>query len=461
MRTVEDLLRAAVRETAQEIAPEMLPPAPPPPGPARVRWTWRTGRRPRWRRLAPLAAAMAVVAAIAASLTLAQLGPSRHDGTGTRAAGSIPPYYVALVFSHTCCGGPKLVAPQTIAEVKSTTTGAVLAVIQAPRSYGTFTAVSGAADDRTFVLAAQPLHTVKAAHLVRAPTPLKVPPPVPAPPTVKLGESSSASASSRRTTGGDPDLPATRFFLLRIDARGGTVTARLTALPIGEPTGTTVDEIALSPDGSALAMVTVPPGAWNARNVLQVFSTATGAVSSWTPAGLATGESLGPVTAENPGSLSWSADGRTLVLLGYQGYVRLLDTTAPDRSRVVHLSGRVGGASGASWLQAVITPDGQTLLAVGSAYWDHSSSSGTQVIAAFSARTGTPERLLDHGGKEQLNSPGAVQWASASGQLVIVANARRGPAVPGGFFNVSTLGVLNEGHYARLSWSAETLAAAW
>jgi hypothetical protein len=249
--------------------------------------------------------------------------------------------------------------------------------------------------------------------------------------------------------------------VLRIGSRGGTVTARLTALPISEPTGTTVEQIALSPDGSALAMVTVPWGAWNARNVLQVFSTATGSVITWTPAGLGTGESLGPVTAETPGSLSWSADGRTLVLLGYQGYVRLLDTAAPGHSRVVHLGGRVGEASGTDWLQAVITPDGRTLLAVGSAYWDHASSSGTQVVAAFSARTGAPERLLDQGGREQLNNPEAVLWASPSGQLVIVGNARLGPAVPGGSFNVTTLGVLDGGHYTSLPWSAETLAAAW
>ena len=77
------------------------------------------------------------------------------------------------------------------AELRSTQTGAVLARITPPKPYASFTGVTCAADDRTFVLAAQ------------GPQPSVVPP-----------------------------FPSQRFFLLRIDpaARAGA-RMTLTALP--------------------------------------------------------------------------------------------------------------------------------------------------------------------------------------------------------------------------------------
>ena len=80
------------------------------------------------------------------------------------------------------------------AELRSTRTGAVLARITPPRPYPSFTGVTGAADDRTFVLSAQ------------GPQPSVVPP-----------------------------FPSQRFFLLRIDpaARAGA-RMTLTALPAGD-----------------------------------------------------------------------------------------------------------------------------------------------------------------------------------------------------------------------------------
>jgi hypothetical protein len=79
--------------------------------------------------------------------------------------------------------------------VRVTATGAALATITVPRPYGTFIGVTAAADNRTFVLAAQEL----------ARLPLRTP-------------------------------PATRFFLLRIDpaSRVPASRAQLTPLPIPE-----------------------------------------------------------------------------------------------------------------------------------------------------------------------------------------------------------------------------------
>ena len=122
----------------------------------------------------------------------------RFGAAGQETAGeAAPEFYVALEFigDGRCCRPGLLSAPLTEAVVRVTDTGTALATITAPRPYGTFIGVSAAADNRTFALAAQ--------KLARLPL----------------------------TT-----LPATRFFLLRIDPASRTPDgrARLTPLPIPE-----------------------------------------------------------------------------------------------------------------------------------------------------------------------------------------------------------------------------------
>jgi hypothetical protein len=82
-------------------------------------------------------------------------GPAERE-TATAAA---PEFYVALelVGDGQCCRPGLLYAPLTEAVVRVTATGAALATITVPRPYGTFTGVTAAADNRTFVLAAQEL----------------------------------------------------------------------------------------------------------------------------------------------------------------------------------------------------------------------------------------------------------------------------------------------------------------
>ena len=72
-------------------------------------------------------------------------GPA-GPASGTSALRSVPPYYIALA------GQPD--TPEH-AVIRASATGAVLATVKPPRPYRSFTFVSGAADDRTFVLAAQ------------------------------------------------------------------------------------------------------------------------------------------------------------------------------------------------------------------------------------------------------------------------------------------------------------------
>ena len=79
---------------------------------------------------------------------------------GQETAGEAAPgFYVALelVGDGQCCRPGLPYAPLTQAVVRATASGAALATITAPHPYGTFTGVTAAADNRTFVLAAQEL----------------------------------------------------------------------------------------------------------------------------------------------------------------------------------------------------------------------------------------------------------------------------------------------------------------
>ena len=109
--------------------------------------------RAGWHRLAPLAAAAAVTAVVAASLAISTAFHGGHRaarGPASPFAG-VPPYYIVLT-------GKKPQSPPSSpaairAEVRATATGAVAGPVTPPPPYGTFSAAA-AGDGRTFVLAA-------------------------------------------------------------------------------------------------------------------------------------------------------------------------------------------------------------------------------------------------------------------------------------------------------------------
>src|SRR5580693_4795902 len=279
MTALEDKLRAAIHATASQL------PADPPP----LRLSPRSSEKPSARRhwiawTAPLASGALVVAVIAGSLALTSGGkpPQAGPKQASISQASVPPYYVALVTGR---GEPdEDDSPGTAAQVRATLTGAVLATIAVPKPYVTFSAVKGAADDRTFVLAAQ-----GTTH-----------------PALTQQELSREYPQGY--------VPPTRFYVLRIDPASATPSGRvsLQALPAGlVPAKTQLDDMALSPDGTLLAadiggFLLGPVGSH-----LYVFNLATGTKRSWSyricsrclPAGGGLG--FGGVNVD---ALSWTAD---------------------------------------------------------------------------------------------------------------------------------------------------------
>jgi hypothetical protein len=281
--SVEDRLRTATRARAalvRDIPPLELPAA-------------RAVRLPRtplargwiaW--LAPVTAAAVVVALAVTVVSLRELrnepsvspAASGQPGTGATSAAAVPTYYAALDDpSGTAFNGQRTTHPVDVV-VGDTRTGERIATVTPPKGQ-TFAGLTAAAGDRTFVLATESL-------------------PVP------LGYYSTAPVA---------------WYLLRI-APGSSRAATLTKLSIpGQPAGTQVDGIALSPNGSELAVM-YQRDVWSGKTgplTLSVYSVSAGkALRTWTqptkgfPAGY--GWYYGRYSNS---SITWLADGHTLAFV--------------------------------------------------------------------------------------------------------------------------------------------------
>ena len=443
MNTLEDRIRDAATRTAEEIAPGSIPAL-------SLRGRGRPGRRiraglvigkgrrdVRWPRvLIPVAAAASVIAVVAASLAVtsglsdghgaasrAQAGHSGSRGASQilsaadRAAlGSVPGFYVAMT--------PGAMGRNNRAQVRATATGAVLATVTAPAPYNTFSWVSAAADDRTFVLAAQEW------------TP--------------IAPGNAGAPAAKR----DDDTP-TKFFVLHVSANGRA--DRLSALPIPvQPGSVWVDGIAVSPDGSKLAVVVNSNSATDpdVNPSIAVYTMATGAKKQWVWRG------DGWIGNNKPmGSpLSWMSGGRMLAFqIGPANgvtEVRLLDTDAPDglihsRLAVEWARGDVTGADGAlitggsntqpanslMGFNTLITPDGSKIVC---------TTRGATVTGVTEFGTNTA-RAVSHSYPQAMD----VLWTNASGSTLIVSNA-------------SAVGVLAGGHFTPLPKSSGVdVMSAW
>jgi hypothetical protein len=421
MTPLQDKLRAALRETADEIPPE--------PPPLRLNPTRRTqnGMGLAWRAwAAPLAAAALVAAVVAASVTLAHDAPKPQPSSSPNADAGPPPYYVALTTQKPNSDIYDLGA--TAAEIRSTRTGAVLAKVIPPRPYVSFTGVTGAADDRTFVLSAEGAN--------------------------ELPSNMSALQYSKEYPNGY--YPAQRFFLLRIDP-GAPPGARmsLTALPARyTPANAAIHDMALSPDGTTLA---ADVGGELFNDSLYTFNLAAGTERSWNsrscPRCFPSSGGLG-YGGVNVDALSWTGDSHHVAFV-WGGTVRLLDTRAPgsdlvtDSKPVAHWS--PSKTVMGMWRGAIITPDGRTVLGIEELGGPDPNRGIPEHLVRFSTATGRQTAVVNTLNALNLNGYEQVLYTNASGSVLVVTYLRPG-------LNAT---ILHDGHATPIPWSPYIGVAAW
>jgi hypothetical protein len=231
------------------------------------------GRTLRWG--APLAAAAVIVAVTVVLVMVKNIpdGQVAPRSTATMTTDGVPRYYAALVQ-----GSGTVTTPNRV-QIRETLTGKLIGTAKPPGTT-TFEGITGAADDLTWVVDAEtrPIAGTKG----------------------PLGQ----------------ELRAHNWYRLRLSP-GAARPVSLTPLPI-PLTGDSVDAIALSPDGSRLAIVTQPPGQGASslgQLTLRVYSMANGTVlRSW--GARSTPESQlvmsGPGALAGNQVLAWTDDGSAL-----------------------------------------------------------------------------------------------------------------------------------------------------
>jgi hypothetical protein len=261
MSQIEDLLRAATRETAAEITPDSVPRLD-------VATLPLPRRRPFWRfsgPFAPLLAAAAVVLVVVLSLVLTSVIAVTRPPAGPAGPAGAPPYYVALTATGTPAGDHPVVLT-----IRSTATGKVLAKVAAPRPYGTFNLVQGTADDQTFLVGAQVWH----------------------PQTIGGGSDEMVNNIP----------PPVRLYWLRFDQ--ATSHATLAALPVPQFNGQDLNLVSVSPDGTRLAVQL------NSDVILYDLSDGTEHTVPF-----AAQQGYIGWNRDNPASIGWTADDRTMSFL--------------------------------------------------------------------------------------------------------------------------------------------------
>jgi hypothetical protein len=251
-------------------------------------------------------------------------------------------------------------------------------------------------------------------------------------------------------------FPQTRFYRLRVAADGRS--ARLTAMNAAPlPAGEYADGIAVSPDGSRLAVAIQHSS--GQRGALEVVSLATGVARTWTT-----------TQAGIPAGVSWAGGERRLGFFwqggsgtagGYQRSSGLwaLDTTAPGHDL---LSGRrilpaVVGGDVVEYAQ--LTPAGTAIAAVSYNGIAHVGR-GTVVggIVELSTPAGRPLRTLLTAHAAYSVDPGHPGWYI--GSCALVAADRTGAHL---LVSCDRFGRLDRGRFTALPGAApqSAVAAAW
>lgn len=323
-------------------------------------------RQRRVRRpLAALASAVAVLAVVGGSIALAVGGhaPQRTTTSRGHAANirsgppvTAPPYYLAETNNRK--------GPGEHAAVIDTATGATLATVRPPKPFSTFTAITGASDDRTFVLAA------------------------------------------KRGAGGTIAL-----FRARFDPGRRKVT--LTALPIPAiPADEQFNGLALSPSGSRLAVSTTASG--RRYEQLSVYSMTSGAVKVWRQSTVAPAYTL---SWSQSGMLAYNWDGSP-----HHG-VWLLNTATAGGGLIADSRLAVAVPHGWAFLWgALLTPDGSTVVAAQIRMSGDFRTHRTNFeFAEFPAAPGGQTQVL----LPQHNALETLIWTSPSGNVLVVQTHSR------------------------------------
>jgi hypothetical protein len=362
MSQIENHLRDALSDVADEIPAEGVPPLNLPAGhdDTVVSLAERRGSdRRRW--LAPAAAAAAVLA-VAAGIAVSA-GLPRPPQTGI-VSQRVPRYYIAT--SAPDGQGDR-------AAIYATATGRQIAVLSyhgAPiPAFGT----AAAANDRTFVI-------------------------------------------------GETTANATRFYLAKFDPATREATRELSVTVLAEPTLPRPDDLqalALSPDGSRLAVLWYERGA----SVLAAVNLSTGSVRRWTSAGDAFGQTFGPTLSwtsdDRTLAFNWFPSPP------HRGSgVRILDTARPggnliaDSRMVLPFTNKDHefAVSAGYVLPAQITPDGRHIV-LGVTEFNNRRSA----FASYSVATGQLERVFDRGSNhsDRVYVPPLVRWASPDGRTLV------------------------------------------
>jgi hypothetical protein len=411
-RTAErlsDALTAAAEVMAEPGAAAVSTPVPQRPGRLRRARAW----------LIPLAAAACVVAVIAASVLLTR------NLARTPSPASQPAYPGFPVCEPLPAAGPGTALPrfyvttdvaarQIQLQVRRTSDCAITAVVPLPAGWLLTGGISATAGDRTFFAAAFSA---------------KKCPATPGPGFVR------------------PAAQQTRFFRFAVNDQGRA--GRLTV--VGPPVSGIVGPIAASPDGSRIAFNAanesyVGPGRVCAGGIasgaaVSVVDLASGKIRTWetmemppAPAGISV----------TPGAVSWMADGRTLAV----SYVWPTSNSGPQLSlAVAGLDTTSGGGSLRAhshvlWNQprncvlcvqeALISPDGKSLVATATQQTPHGDRAAVLRIALPSGRyrllyespagsnAGDPTFTQDGSGQHVILVSGSQAGWIRAGKLVLL-----------------------------------------
>jgi hypothetical protein len=392
--SVEDRVRAAARARADLVGAVRPIDLPAVPGPG-----------PKARRLVAWAAPAAAAAAVTAlAVSLVTLHPAGHAPAAPAApavSGTLPEYYAALDDPGGPITEPQPGQPQTTVRVLvgDDRTGQLIATVNPPRGE-TFTGLTAAADDRTFVVAAERL-------------PLDPGRPVPGP---------------------------AAWYLVRLTpGRAHPVT--LTRLPIpGQSPAAQVSAMALNPDGSELAVM-FQRNVWSGHTgplTISLYSLATGAARrTWTvdtkgfPAGFGWYYGRYSNTA-----LTWRDGGRTLAYIYgintgengppfadvfYPNIVRTVDAASPSGSLLAHSKVVFRLPKGSNCNTVQLTGDGKTVLCgtEGGNTLKRSAADAPKFVA-YSVATGRSRLLYQLKGAYEIGVAN-VLWASPTGSTLLGA----------------------------------------